>query len=226
VVTGRRAQVLGTARKPGLKAAVANVVEGLEARWFLTADGLRGSYFETAGNVNSAPPYDRNQVIYSIPKGNRIDPKIDFLGTDVDGNAGAAFNGAAGANQRIAGTGLTDDQYFTGRWEGTINIPGTGENQVTFFTRSDDGVRLWINGNLVINHWNDDRGVNAAPGDSSGAITLNGGDNVPVFLEFNQGVGGAAVGLYYQDTQVNFPRSSSRLPTSTAKLRGRRPSAG
>src|SRR5207302_7372575 len=44
-----------------------------------------------------------------------------------DPNGGGAFNyGGNPSNNRIENTGLTDDQYFTARWEGTITIPATG----------------------------------------------------------------------------------------------------
>jgi hypothetical protein len=41
---------------------------------------------------------------------------------------------------------------FSVKWTGQI-VPQYSENY-TFYTTSDDGVRLWINGNLVINDWN------------------------------------------------------------------------
>src|SRR3546814_1559722 len=39
---------------------------------------------------------------------------------------------------------------FAVRWEGFVEAPTTGN--YTFWTQSDDGVRLWVNGNLVIDN--------------------------------------------------------------------------
>ena len=215
VASGHRSVSLRKGRGRTIRSAVANAIEGLEQRWML--DGLQGTYYEAPGNIG----YDRNVVIYSNRTGARVDPIINFIAAGAAANqdplGGGAFNGANGANQRIAGTGLADDQFFTGRWEGTVTVPGTvggPADNVTFFTRSDDGVRLWVNGNLVVNQWNADRDVNAAPGDSSGGIALAPGTQAPVLLEFNQGVGGAAVGLYWQDDSGAFP-SPVFIPTAS-----------
>jgi SpoIID/LytB domain protein len=52
------------------------------------------------------------------------------------------------------GTGSpgTNSDYFSVRWTGPIELPaGTYEFTVT----ADDGVRLWVDGNLLINQWKD-----------------------------------------------------------------------
>lgn len=53
------------------------------------------------------------------------------------------------------GTGSPDallpNDGFSVRWTGILQSPVTDD--YTIFTRSDDGVRLWIDGNLVINNW-------------------------------------------------------------------------
>jgi hypothetical protein len=183
-----------------LGSAVSNAVESLEQRWLLSGEGLQGSYFESA---NNAADYNADTVIYSTRKGARVDPTINFIqqGTaaNQDPNGGGAFNyNGNPSNNRIENTGLTDDQYFTARWEGTITIPATGT--YTFATRSDDGVRLWINGANVVDKWNLGRDVNPAPGDLSTGLTFTAGQQIPVLLEFNQGLGGAGVGLYWSYT--------------------------
>lgn len=40
---------------------------------------------------------------------------------------------------------------FSTRWTGTLHAPRTGE--YTLFTRSNDGVRLWLDGQLIIDNW-------------------------------------------------------------------------
>jgi hypothetical protein len=131
-------------------AVLSRALENLETRQMLAA-GLYGTYYEAPGNNN----YNRDVVIASNPVGSRTDPIIDFIangaGGNQDPNGGGAFNGANGANQRIAGTGLADDQFFTARWEGQFVAPVA--SNYTFFTRSDDGVRLQVNGVTAINQW-------------------------------------------------------------------------
>ena len=63
----------------------------------------------------------------------RIDPFIDF-----DFGQGSP---AAGI----------DSDTFSARWTGRISAPYT--ESYTFYTRSDNGVRLWVNNTLVINNW-------------------------------------------------------------------------
>jgi len=134
--------------------------------------GVIGSYME---NPTDAVNYDRNVVRDLTPVGVRIDPLINFTddtGGSLDGNGGA----------RAVGTGLADTNYFTARWEGNLLIDGTDHaaENYTFFTRSDDGIRAWVNGQLVINQWQVDRGTNALPGDQSTVIQLNHGVKYPI----------------------------------------------
>jgi hypothetical protein len=58
------------------------------------------------------------------------------------------FNWGRGAP--VAGVGA---DHFSVRWTGQVQ-PATTETY-TFQTASDDGVRLWIDGKLVIDHWSD-----------------------------------------------------------------------
>jgi len=88
-------------------------------------------------------------------------------------------NGAPG----VTGIGANN---FSVRWQGFITPPVTGN--YTFRTRSDDGVRLYINGNLVINNWTD----HAATDNDSAAIALTAGQRYPVTMEFYEN-GGQAV---------------------------------
>jgi hypothetical protein len=68
----------------------------------------------------------------------RVDPTIDFLEVDW-GNA-------------PPGTGVAADDSYSERWTGQVKIDTTGS--WTFSTISNDGVRLWINDQLIIDNWN------------------------------------------------------------------------
>jgi len=83
----------------------------------------------------------------------------------------------------VAGIGADN---FSVRWTGFVTAPVSGN--YVFRTRSDDGVRLYINGNLVINNWTD----HGATNDDSAPITLTAGQRYPVTMEFYEN-GGQAV---------------------------------
>jgi hypothetical protein len=63
----------------------------------------------------------------------RIDSRIDFGWMD------ASPNSAIPAD------------HFSVRWSGRIRPPVTGK--YTIITKSDDGIRLWLDGQLVIDNW-------------------------------------------------------------------------
>ncbi len=88
------------------------------------------------------------------------------------------------------GAGVNADQ-FSVRWTGFISVPTAGA--YTFYPTSDDGVRLWINGVLVVNAWRDQ----GATEYSSGAINLSGGQ-VPVKVEFYDNAVAADVVLRWE----------------------------
>lgn len=98
--------------------------------------------------------------------------------TRVDGQVG--FDWVKGAPM----SGMTVDN-FSVRWTGFLKAPSTGS--YTFTTTSDDGVRLWVNGQKVIDDW----AVHAAK-DDSGSLSLTKGVYYPVKLEYFEG-GGKAV---------------------------------
>jgi predicted phage baseplate assembly protein len=74
---------------------------------------------------------------------------------------------------------------FSVRWTGSVKSPSTGT--FTFYTSSDDGVRLWIDDQPIINNWTDH-----AETKDSGTIQLEGGRLYSICMEYYQR-GGAAV---------------------------------
>jgi hypothetical protein len=70
--------------------------------------------------------------------------------------------------ETFPGTTMTDHFYV--RWSGRIRIPHDGK--LTFFTESDDGSRLWIDGKVVV----DNGGLHAME-EKSGEIDLKAGDH-------------------------------------------------
>jgi ELWxxDGT repeat protein len=79
---------------------------------------------------------------------------------------------------------------FSVRWSGELEALTTGT--YTFHVRSDDGARLWIDDQLVIDHWGPHRERNA-----QGRLALVGGRRHRIRLEYRDVVGSAVVRLLW-----------------------------
>lgn len=87
------------------------------------------------------------------------------------------------------GTGVNSNQ-FSVRWSGLVEATATGTYQ--FQTRANDGVRLWIDGNLVIQDWVD----HASTVDrASTGVTLTKNQRYSVVLEYYDNTGAAVARL-------------------------------
>lgn len=96
-------------------------------------------------------------------------------------DANIAFNWGNGSPDPA----ITADN-FSVRWTRTLNLNG---GLYRFTANTDDGVRLWVNGQQIINAWHDHR-----PQDYVGEITLPGG-SVELKMEYYENVGGARANL-------------------------------
>lgn len=103
-------------------------------------------------------------------KTTRVDPSVQFVW------GGEPAPGIAGSDYSV-------------RWTGTVTPPESGE--YTFATRTDDGVRLWIDGQLTIDNWTE----HGPKLDKGNPIQLEAGHAYSIKLEFFQGGGGAEVTL-------------------------------
>jgi PA14 domain-containing protein len=89
------------------------------------------------------------------------------------------FNWASGS----PGSGVGVD-HFSVRWTGQVEA--LFSQTYTFYTTSDDGVRLWVNGQQVVNNWTDH-----GPIENLGSIALVAGQKYDIKLEFYENAGGA-----------------------------------
>jgi mono/diheme cytochrome c family protein len=89
-------------------------------------------------------------------------------------------------------TGVVNTNNFSARWSGTVYAGATGSYR--FQTVSDDGVRVWVNGALVINRWND----HAARTDTSAVIPLTAGQFYSIKVEYYEKGGQAVMRLRWQ----------------------------
>ncbi|MDB6072175.1 MAG: hypothetical protein JWL81_3346, partial [Verrucomicrobiales bacterium] len=108
----------------------------------------------------------------------RNDPTIDF---DWGGGSPAA---------------VVPVDYFSVRWTGTLTAPST--ETYTIYAPSDNGVRIWINNQLVLDKW--------VPLDISGwhnfTINLTAGQAVPIKVEYAELYGGAGISLYWYSNSL------------------------
>ncbi|CAM4247646.1 chitodextrinase [Paenibacillus endophyticus] len=78
-------------------------------------------------------------------------------------------------------------EWFTVRWTGKVQPQYT--ETYTFYTHTDDGVRLWINGVQVINQWQ------SMNGELSATVSLTAGVKYDIKMEFLENGGNAHASL-------------------------------
>ncbi len=100
----------------------------------------------------------------------QVDPNIDF-----DWGGGAP------------GVPGIDSDHFAVRWSGTVtttSVAGT----YTFYVLADDGVRLWVDGQLLVDEWH-----GASGNEYSATIALGAGQRCLVAVEYYESGGDARV---------------------------------
>jgi uncharacterized protein (DUF1800 family)/regulation of enolase protein 1 (concanavalin A-like superfamily) len=159
-VTGNQPAVLAS-----LKALCVSAALLVSANTSIAAPGLSGEYHSIAGTTGNPP---RTPIAPTSTK--RVDPTVNF-------------NWASGSPM----TGIGVDRFAV-RWTGSVQPLYT--EQYTFFTRSDDGVRLWVDGQLLVDNWT----LHSAT-ENSGTIALQAGRSYNVQLEFFENTGQAVAQL-------------------------------
>jgi hypothetical protein len=137
-----------------------------------TGIGLKAEYFK--GIEFNALKTQRADAVINFASGTVVAPVANFapeVGTDT----------------------------FSARWTGHV-VPEYSETY-TFYTQSDDGVRLWVNGQPIINNWTPHKAT-----EDSGTVALKAGEKYDLWLEYFQGTGGAQLQLAWsspsQEKQV------------------------
>jgi len=129
-------------------------------------DGLSVDYFKSAD--------------FSNYKTSRIDAQVDHdwrYGGPLCSEAGLS-DGACETGDP-AGIGIND---WTGRWSG--QVVALSNETYTFHARADDGVRLWVNGQKIIDAFDNAVGSSGNPIDRSGSIALQEGHKYDIRLEY------------------------------------------
>jgi hypothetical protein len=105
---------------------------------------------------------------------------------------------------------------FSVRWTGRLRVAKGQTYQI--FTSTDDGVRVWLDGKLVVDRWFDQSG-----GDHSAEVKLEGGKAYDLKVEYYNGTGRAAAMLAWQAAGVAkqaIPHENLLLPENAAGQSG------
>jgi uncharacterized protein (DUF1800 family) len=104
---------------------------------------------------------------------------------------------------------ITNSGYMSVRWTGQV-LPQYSETYY-FVATTDDGVKLWVNDQLIVDHW-----VLQGASDSVGSIALQGGTRYDIRMDyFNGGGGGSAVLSWYSPSQPRQVIPATRLYPTT-----------
>jgi hypothetical protein len=115
-------------------------------------------------------------------------------------DAQISFNWGSGS----PAPGVINTDNFSARWTRTINIPAGNHR---FTVTADDGVRLWVNGHLLIDVW-----MIQAARTFSGDIYLPGG-NVEVKMEYFEQTGQATAQMSWTAVSGGTPPPSTGVIT-------------
>ena len=139
--------------------------------------GVRDAGAQTTPEPGLEATYYNNRDL-TAPKLSRTDGQIDFSW------------GKRSPSRRIA------PDTFSARWSGQVEVPTTGT--YTFYTHTSDGVRLWVNDELVVDQWS-----NQPPREWSGSVSLQAGERYPIKMEYYEGSGWATAKLLWSGPGVD-----------------------
>ncbi|HUU17651.1 MAG TPA: PA14 domain-containing protein, partial [Sedimentisphaerales bacterium] len=146
-------------------------------------EGLKGEYYHTSISADVW----QNLVL------TRIDPTVNFDW----GNSSP--DPSINAND------------FTVRWTGTIEVPNS--EIYTFHIRTDDGARLWLNNELIIDTWTEAKKWQATREgiiQGSSDFTLTGGQQYEIILEYYERSGNAVCELSWSTPTLTREAIPSR----------------
>ena len=108
---------------------------------------------------------------------------------------------------------------FSVRWTGSLTPPESG--LYTFSTNSDDGVRLWVGGDPVVNNWSD----HSATVNPGAPIYLEAGEPVAIRMEFYENGGDAVAQLFWRGPGIDNQIIPAEFltPTVAPSVKARKP---
>lgn len=85
---------------------------------------------------------------------------------------------------------------FTVRWTGAVQPPVS--DTYTFYATTDDGVRVWINNQLIIDNW-----VDQSPTEKSGSVQMVAQQRYNIRMEYYENGGGAQASLSWGSSALS-----------------------
>jgi len=131
--------------------------------------GIKGQYY----HYNVSTPPDPAAEAFEQLVMTRVDPQIDFDWSD------------------SPGAGVNADRFAV-RWMGELEVAFS--EPYTFITTTDDGLKLWIDGRLVIDNWT----LHGTTVDTSAPIELKAGPGHTVEMWWFENNGGAVAQLSWE----------------------------
>lgn len=179
-----------------------------------------------------ARAYANNMFPSSIASGTFLSPGSVGTGIGLEGdyysNQNMTFNGTPTLSRYDSqinfdwGGGSPDPaisaDHFTARWTGQIKAQFS--EPYTFYLTGDDGIRLWVNGQPLVNAW-----VDQGPTEYSGTINLLAGQRYDIRVEYYENGGGAVCKLewsspstlrQYIPTSQLYPPIPPNLPPTVS----------
>jgi glucosylceramidase len=178
---------------------------------------------DAAGGGGLAATYFDNPDLTGLSE-RRVDPVIDFTWVP-ETYVSAEFTRPAESPMPSLGP-----NGFSARWEGQV-LPATTETH-TFHASTSDGVRLWVNGQIIIDQW-----VSQAATESSGSISLTANQPATVKMEYfsSASTGGGRAALAWSTPTLAkqiiprerlYPPVVSTVPPPPLGLTARAPGSG
>lgn len=167
-------------------------------------------YYENGGTAVAALTWSR--ISGAVPPAPQPPPisewrgeyfnNRDLAGSPVVVRDDSAINFIWGSSSPVPN--VVNNDHFSVRWTQTMNLPA---GQYTFTAHSDDGVRVWVNGQQIINAWDIH---NVQP--FVGITTLPGG-LVEIRMEYFEYTGLAEARLTWSSTSVTSSPTTPSQPT-------------
>ena len=136
-------------------------------------------------------PFEPDDVVGALPRGRGLRATYfddEFYGAEAGSRIDPRIAFDFGRNGLPPDSGVTAPDTFSVQWRGYL-LPDRSET-VTLWTRSDDGVRVYLDGELVIDNWSDH-----APTLDRARVTLEGGRAHAIAVQYYQRRGGAQIRL-------------------------------
>lgn len=129
------------------------------------------------------------------PAATRVDPTVNFAWGEASPHANVPAD------------------KFSARWTGQVAPSASGT--YTFHVVGDDGVRLWVDGQMLVNAW-----IDQGPTEHSGTIALQAGRKYDIRLEFYENGGAATARLLWSgpgQPKAVVPQSQLYPPAAYAQ---------